>query len=109
MIGMSQILLSHLKLYHELCMRHGAEQRTVRLARLEIYRPVLYLNYNIVEELSVERFKLKICLLGTVGIARAIDECAPHYYSSVRFQCGCQHIGSFGMSAVIIARTGLSF
>ena len=37
-----------------------------------------------------------------------IDEAAPHDDAAEGLQCICQHVGTVGMRAVIVARTGLS-
>ena len=65
---MSKILLSNLELNHRLCLLQRTEKRTERLARLKINWTVLYLNDDIVAELSVERHKLLISLLCSVAV-----------------------------------------
>ena len=53
--------------------------------------------------------ELQISLFGAVGIAGAVNEGTPHDNTFVRFHCIGQHIGTFGMGAVEVARAGLPF
>ena len=64
----SKILLSNLELNHRLCLLQSAEKRTERLAWLKVDWTVLYLNDNVVAELSVEWHKLLISLLCSVAV-----------------------------------------
>ncbi len=106
---MSEILLSDLKLHHLVGLGHCTEQWTVGLSRLKVDGAVLNLNNHIVVKLAVERLKLDVGLLCTVGIGRRIYESSPHHYASVGFQCAGHHVGSFGMSAIEVAWTRLTF
>ena len=50
-----EVLLRDLQLGHDRRLRHRAEQRVERLARLEVERAVLHLHDDVRAELAVER------------------------------------------------------
>ena len=86
----------------------GSEQRTVRLARLEVHGAVLDLDNHVVGKLSVERHELLVGLIGTVAALRIIHEGTPHHHAIVRLQHPSQHIGSVGMRASEVLRSRFS-
>ena len=106
-VGVPQILLRELELHHQVGVLHRREQRTVGFARLEVHRTVLHLHDDVVHELSVERQEFIVRLLGTVIAGGSIDEGTPH--DAVGLQRRSQHVGSFGMCAMIVTGTGLPF
>ena len=108
--ALSEIFLRNLQLCHHRCMLNLVEQRSIRLARLEVERTVLCLQNNIAAELSVEVFKLCNGLHYAVfALMIAVNEAAPYDQSAVRGKSFCKHVGSLGMCAVIVAGAGLSF
>ena len=68
MIAVAEIFLGNLKFHHLIRGRHRPEERTERFAGLEIYRAVLDLHDYVGVKLPVERLKLQVGLLRTVGI-----------------------------------------
>ncbi|MPM92710.1 hypothetical protein SDC9_139845 [bioreactor metagenome] len=109
MIREAQIFLGNLKLGHNRCLFHGAEQRTKRFARLKINRSVFHLNNHVIMKLPVEWHKLLICLLGTILISGIIHKSPPHNNTLMRFQSLGKHIGSIGMRTPKVLRTGQPF
>src|SRR4051812_39263064 len=105
---MPQVLLSYLKLRHYQCLFHSSKKRAERLTRLEIYGTVLYLYYHVVPKLSIKRDKLSICLFCTVLITGAIDECTPHYNTTIGLQCISNCVCSIHMRTSKILGTRLS-
>ena len=105
MIGMSEIFLRDLYLNHHLGLFHLSEQRAERLARLEIYRSVLYLDNHVTVELTVKRQKFIHSLHGAVLGCRGIYKSAPHYNTAVWLQRIGNHIGSVCVCAAVILRT----
>src|SRR3954447_12642738 len=79
-----------------------------RLPRLEIQRPVLYLREDVAPKTSVERHKLGVGALDTIGIdARVVDERAPHDDAAVRRDRVGQDVGAISVRAAVVLRTGL--
>ena len=83
-IGLSEVFLSYLKLWHLCRLAKCPKQGIERFARLEVDRSVLHLNNHVVKEFAIEMLKLQSCLLGAVRIGRIIDKCPPHHYASIR-------------------------
>ena len=86
-----------------------SEKRTERFARLEVDRTVLYLDDDVVSELSVKRSELVISLAGPVRTFRRIYEGSPHYDAVVWPEGVCKHVRTLRMSAAEVLRSGKSF
>ena len=86
-VAKPEVFLGDLEFHHQRRLRHGAEQRMERLARLKIDGAVLHLHQHVVGELAVERHELVVGLLGAiVGRFIRIDERAPDHDAAVRRQ-----------------------
>ena len=108
-VGSAEILLCDLKLHHRRGVLHRGEERTVWLTRLKVYRTVLYLQDDVVVELSVEGHELLVGLSGPVFALWVVDECPPHHDASVLLQDVGHHVGAFCVGASEITRSWLSF
>ena len=103
----AEIFLRDLRFEHQLRIRHRAEHRMKRLARLEVDRAVLHLDDHIVGKLPVQRHEFAIRLLGPVGFVFSgvnegtPDDCTP---AANRFR---EHIGTLGVTTPIVLRAGL--
>jgi hypothetical protein len=107
--GVTQIFLGDLHFHHQRRLRHRAEQRRERFARLEIDGPVLHLHEHVFGELAIERHEFRIRLLGAVlGVLARIDERAPHDDAAVRRERPGQHVGAVGVGAPVVLRPGLA-
>jgi hypothetical protein len=107
--GEAEVFLGDLELHAEVGLRHGPEQRMERLARLEVDRPVLDLDDDVVAELAVERLELAVALLGAVvGLLVRIDEGPPHHDPAVRPHRVGQHVGPVDMGAAVVLRSRLA-
>ena len=92
-------------------LRHRAEQRVERLARLEVDRAVLDLDDDVVAELC-RRAARTPCTPAWRGLGRRlapVDERAPDDDAAVRRQRVGQHVGAVGMGAAVVLRPGLAF
>src|SRR2546421_13061569 len=106
----AQVFLCELELHHEWSMRHSAKERVKRFSRLEIDRPVLYLDRDIFSECSVQRLEFNVCLFETVIRSFiTIYKCSPHDNSAMRCQRIRQHISAIRMCSAIVLRSRLSF
>ena len=105
---LAEVFLGDLELHHQRRPGHGAEQWTERLARLEIERPVLYLEQHVLAERAVLRREFIVRLADAVGGDRArVDERPPHHDAAVRGQGIGQHVGAVGMRAAVVLWAGL--
>ena len=106
---LTRVLLRYLELYHNICVLHRAEKRVNGLAYLEIYGAVLYLEYNIVVELSVKVRKALVGSRGAVGILVApilgavVHEAAPDNYAAVGLHGAGEHI----CAVVVVSAVGV--
>ena len=107
---LSGVLLRNLQLGHIGGLANLVEDGAVWLARLEVERSVLGLQDDILAEIAVQRLELRDGLLHAVFalVVGSIDEATPDDGAAVRLQCVSQHIRTFGVGAVVVARTGLS-
>ena len=105
----AEVFLGDLPFEHQAGVRHRAEQRVERLARLEVDRAVLNLDDHVRGELPVERREIVVSLLRAVGrVLVRIDERAPDHHAAVadRFR---HHVRAVGMGTAIVAGPGLAF
>ena len=111
MDALSEILLSDLQLGHERGLLHHVKNRGVWLAWLEVERSVFALKDHVCTELSVFRKEFRHSLLHTVFalVFVSIYEASPHDDASVWLHRIGQHVGTFCVSAVVVAWSGLSF
>src|SRR4051812_34716194 len=102
MIIKAEILLRDLQLRHDLRVRHRAEERMKRLARLKIYRAILHLEQNVRRKLSVEWLQVLVRRTSTVVAGlHVVDKRAPHNDPSMRSErCG-EYICAVSMRAVV--------
>src|SRR6185369_5870262 len=110
MIIETEILLRDLKLGHDLRMPHRAEERMKRLARLEIYWPILYLEQDVRRKLAVEWLQVLVRRTGAVVAGlHVVDKRTPHNDPSMRSErCG-EHICAVSMRSVVRSWTRLAF
>ena len=109
-VGLAEVLLRDLQLRHQRRLRHRAEQRMERLARLEVERAVLDLDEDVRAELSVERDELRVGALDAIGIdVRVVDEGAPHDDAAVGRERVGEDVGAVRMGAAVVLRPGLPF
>jgi hypothetical protein len=109
-IRVPEVLLRDLELGHERRLRHGAEERVERLARLEVERAVLDLDEHVFPESAVERHELQVRALDAIGIdVGVVHERAVHHDAAVRRDGIGQHVGAIGVRAPVVLRAGLAF
>ena len=105
----AEIFLRDLRFEHQLRIRHRAEHRMKRLARLEVDRAVLHLDDHIVGKLPVQRHEFAIRLLGPVGfVFSGVNEGAPDHRTPIANGFG-EHIGTISVATPIVLRAGLPF
>ena len=111
MLALPQVLLGNLQFGHLGGLLHLVEDRSVRLAGLEVERAVFRLQDDVVAELSVESGKLAHGLHHAVLalVLGTVDEGTPHHDTAERLQRVGQHVGSVGMTAPVVERARLSF
>ena len=111
MDALTEVFLGNLKFRHHRGLPNLVENRSVWFTGLEVEGTVLCLQDNILTEESVLRLELSYCLLHTVLTLMlvAIDETTPHHNAAIWFEGIGKHIGTVGMSAVVVAGTWLSF
>src|SRR5258707_11017366 len=81
MIGKAEILLSDLKLRHQLRFWHRAKQWMERLARLKVDGPILHLQQHVRRELTVERLQIVIGRRGAIVTGlRVVNEGPPDHH-----------------------------
>src|SRR6185436_15661965 len=99
-----------LEFRHYLRARHGAEEWMKRLARLEVYWSVLYLEQHVRRKLAVERLKIFERRSGPVITGRhVVDKRAPHYDALMRRDRRRQHVCAVRMSAIVGSWSRLAF
>ena len=107
--GLAEVLLRDLQLGHDRRLRHGAEERMERLARLEVEGAVLHLHEDVVAEPAVERHELHVGALDAVGVdVGVVDERAPHHDAAVRRDGVGEHVRAVGVRAAVVLRAGLA-
>jgi len=107
---LSGIFVCDLQFSHLRGFLHIVEDRRIRLARLKVERSVFGLKDDIVAEVPVHRFELRHSLHHAVlaFVVGAIDKGAPYHLSTIGPQGVGEHVGSVGVTAVIVSRSGLS-
>ena len=106
--GETQILLGDLHFQHQPRIRHCAEHRMERLARLEIDGAVLHLHDHVAGKSPVQRHEFLVGLARPVGLVlRRIDEGAPDHRAALADGLG-QHVRTVGVSSAIVLRAGLA-
>ena len=110
-LAVAKIFLCDLQLRHKRRLLYFVEDWSVRLARLEVERTVLCLEYYVLTELSIDGQELGYRLLYAVFtlVLVAIDEATPHHYAAVGLQGIGKHVGTVGVTTVVVARTRLPF
>ena len=116
MARLPQVLLGNLQLDHVRRLTDLVEDGAVRFTGLEIKGTVLGLQDDIVAELTVQRLELRHGLLDAIlaFVVGSVDKAAPHddawglALGRGRLQGVGQHVGTVGMAAVVVARTGLA-
>ena len=110
MARLAKVFLCNLQFHHVGRLPNLVEHGAVGLTGLEVQGTVLGLEDDIVTELTIQRLELRHGLLDAVFalVVGTIDKAAPHDDAFVGLQGIGQHIGSVGMRAVVVARTGLS-
>ena len=85
-VRVAEVLLRDLQLGHERRLRHRAEQRVERLARLEVERAVLHLHEARCRgSVPSSGTNSSVGALDAVGVdLRVVDERAPHHDAAVR-------------------------
>ena len=110
MLRLSEVFLGNLKFCHLWSLVDVVEDRSVWLTWLEVEWTVFGLQDDIVTELAIQIFELAYGLLYSVFslMVGTIYERTPHHDATKWFQGIGEHIGSFGMGAMVVARSWLS-
>ena len=109
MVREAEVLLGDLDLEHQRRLRHGAEERVERLARLEVDGPVLDLEQDVRREPAVEGLERVVGGRGPVGAGlRVVDEGAPHHHAVVGGQGGGQQVRAVDVAAMVGVRPRLA-
>ena len=110
-LALSQIFLGNLQFCYLRSLLDVVEDRSVWLTGLEVERTILGLQDDVVSELSIHILKLAYGLFHSVFalVVGTIYKASPHDDATVWLDGIGKHVGSLGMSAVVIARTRLSF
>ena len=110
MLRLAEILLRDLEFHHLWSLLHVVEDGGVGFPGLEVERPVLALQHHVGAKQPVKFLKLRDCLLHTVFpfVTGTIDKRTPHHDAPIGSQGIGQHVGSVGMCATVVERTGLA-